>query len=94
MIPPEELASPSIDVSDNIEHETISTTDKSDSEINVSDEEVSVESTAAEKSFGDVPSQEVLAALRQLAKDFETKLKYDASKQELIDKLYKENMEL
>jgi len=31
--------------------------------------------------------------LRQLAKDFATKLKYDASKQELIDKLYKENME-
>ena len=35
---------------------------------------------------------EVSVALRQLAKDFETKLKYDASKQELIDKLYKENL--
>ncbi|MDR1383486.1 MAG: hypothetical protein LBJ67_06540 [Planctomycetaceae bacterium] len=29
--------------------------------------------------------------LRQLANDFENKLKYDASKQEQIDKLYNEN---
>lgn len=40
-----------------------------------------------------IPPQEILPLLRQLVKDFETKLKYDASKQELIDKLYKENME-
>ena len=38
-------------------------------------------------------SQEILQFIGQLSKDFETKLKYDASKQELIDKLYKENME-
>jgi len=40
-----------------------------------------------------IPPQDVLPVIKQLAKDFETKLKYDASKQELIDKLYKENME-
>lgn len=40
-----------------------------------------------------IPPQEILPFIKQLAKDFETKLKYDASKQELIDKLYKENME-
>ena len=40
-----------------------------------------------------VPSGDVFVVLRQLAKDFETKLKYDASKQELIDKLYNENRE-
>jgi molecular chaperone GrpE (heat shock protein) len=31
--------------------------------------------------------------LRKLAKDFDVKLKYDAAKQEQIDKLYKENLE-
>jgi len=36
---------------------------------------------------------DLLFAFRQLARDFETKLKYDASKKELIDKLYKENLE-
>jgi len=34
---------------------------------------------------------EITAQIRQVAKDFETKLKYDASKQTLIDKLYNEN---
>ena len=40
-----------------------------------------------------IPPQEISHLIQQLSKDFETKLKYDASKQELIDKLYKENME-
>ena len=39
------------------------------------------------------PPQDALPLIKQLTKDFETKLKYDASKQELIDKLYKENIE-
>ncbi|MDR1494403.1 MAG: hypothetical protein LBT05_17040 [Planctomycetaceae bacterium] len=34
---------------------------------------------------------EMIALLRQLAKDFDAKLKYDSSKQTLIDKLYSEN---
>jgi molecular chaperone GrpE (heat shock protein) len=38
-------------------------------------------------------TESVLPLLQQLAKDFETKFKYDASKQEQIDKLYKENMD-
>jgi molecular chaperone GrpE len=36
---------------------------------------------------------DILSLLRQLAKDFEVKLKYDATKQEQVDKLYKENMD-
>jgi molecular chaperone GrpE (heat shock protein) len=38
-------------------------------------------------------NSEILILLRQLAKDFEVKLKYDTSKQEQVDKLYKENMD-
>lgn len=81
-------------------------TDKSDSETvmpvaDVLESEVLPEvSTAEAKSSVILPADsnpsapnDILAVLRQLAKDFETKLKYDASKQELIDKLYKENME-
>jgi hypothetical protein len=34
---------------------------------------------------------DILLLMKQLAKDFEVKLKYDASKQQLIDKLYTEN---
>jgi len=75
-------------------------TDDPESVPDMPDEEAAVALTAEEKSFIapssdsnlSVPS-DVSVALRQLAKDFETKLKYDASKQELIDKLYKENME-
>ena len=48
---------------------------------------------AGEPPLANAPPQEVLPLIKQLTKDFETKLKYDASKQELIDKLYKENME-
>ncbi|MDR3232260.1 MAG: nucleotide exchange factor GrpE [Planctomycetaceae bacterium] len=36
---------------------------------------------------------EALPLLQHLAKEFEVKLKYDAAKQEQIDKLYKENMD-
>jgi molecular chaperone GrpE (heat shock protein) len=36
---------------------------------------------------------EIKLLLLQIAKDFEVKLKYDATKQEQIDKLYKENRE-
>lgn len=39
------------------------------------------------------PRDDVLSLLKQLAKDFEVKLKYDASKQQLIDKLYAENQQ-
>jgi molecular chaperone GrpE (heat shock protein) len=38
-------------------------------------------------------AREILLFLNQLAKDFETKIKYDAAKQEQIDKLYNENQE-
>ena len=36
---------------------------------------------------------EILSLLQQIVQDFETKFKYDATKQEQIDKLHKENME-
>lgn len=70
------------------------------SEPEVSHDDEAAISTAAEKSSVILPADsnlpvsggDMFVVLRQLAKDFETKLKYDASKQELIDKLYKENL--
>ncbi|GHT20698.1 nucleotide exchange factor GrpE [Planctomycetales bacterium] len=38
-------------------------------------------------------SEEIVILLRQLAQDFEVKLKYDATKQEQVDKLYNENQQ-
>jgi len=62
-----------------------------------SEPETAVEATLGEEdtppSSAIIPPQEILLLIEQLSKDFETKLKYDASKQALIDKLYKENME-
>jgi len=46
-----------------------------------------------EISTDNVPRDEILLLLKQLAKDFEIKLKYDASKQQLIDKLYADNQQ-
>jgi len=53
-------------------------------------EEPALQSAAIEKN---TPDEELLPLLQQLAKDFEVKLKYDASKQQLIDKLYADNQQ-
>ncbi|MDR1383565.1 MAG: hypothetical protein LBJ67_06945 [Planctomycetaceae bacterium] len=51
----------------------------------------SEQSLKSASNFVNEPLKEITTLLRQLAKDFDAKLKYDASKQTLIDKLYNEN---
>ena len=91
---------------DSPEHEQVTITDDFDPAIDSlgddeTESEEDVSAMSAEEDSSEIPppdpalsvSNDILAAIRQLARDFETKLKYDASKQELIDKLYKENIE-
>jgi len=60
--------------------------------------EVSPENTTPSEDIQPHPipandNSEILTLLRKLDKDFNTKLKYDTAKQELIDNLYKENID-
>ena len=108
IVPHEESApsEPVLSPSDSAEHEQVPVTESLDAvtdslaaEITASEDDVPIIPATEEPSEILPPdpifsvSNDILVALRQLTRDFETKLKYDASKQELIDKLYKENME-
>ncbi|MDR0706081.1 MAG: hypothetical protein LBF88_14000 [Planctomycetaceae bacterium] len=64
------------------------TVQESDEELPKTEEPIPIVSEKLEKD--DVMS-EMYVLLRQLAKDFEVKLKYDSTKQAQIDKLYNEN---
>ena len=82
------------------DHEQLAMTDKPASGVIVPVSDFDVPPTTETMSSVTLPADslpstpnDIPVILRQLAKDFATKLKYDASKQELIDKLYKENME-
>ena len=76
------------------------TTQPDDPEGNANSEELPIERSETEESsvlpvtpVNSALNDEIVGLLKQLAKDFEIKLKYDASKQHLIDKLYAENQQ-
>ena len=91
-ISPSEEPVPTTDTAVPPDEELVLDNDLPDIEPEAPDEVLTETTTTEDAPVAPVPN-ELLVALRQLARDFETKLKYDASKKELIDKLYKENLE-
>ena len=91
--PSEEPIPTTTDAIDPPEEELVLDNDLPDIEPEAPDEALAETTTTEDVSVAPVPN-ELFVAIQQLARNFETKLKYDASKKELIDKLYKENQEL
>ncbi|MDR1923999.1 MAG: hypothetical protein LBQ66_06465 [Planctomycetaceae bacterium] len=81
------------DKQENEEQPVISNADSNNCSADESDEHVELDKTEPPESSPqpDPVLSEIHNLLNQLAKDFETKLKYDAAKQNQIDKLYNEN---